>query len=556
MTTSGPASQQVHSGASSADAAATVRDATFDVMRQLGMRRIFGNPGTTEIPFLAGLPDDLEFVMGLHEGSVVSIATGVALVTGAPQFVNLHTAPGLGNAINAIANARDLHAPLVVVVGQQDRKQLSIAPFLSGRALERVAGEYPVWSSLPVRPEDVPAAVARAYWEALAHQGPALVVVPMGDWLQPAGPIPASFPSSVVRPGAVSPAQLGPLAEMLGEASSPAIVTGGGNDSQAGWDATVRLAERLGCPVFHEPFSYRASFPETHPRFAGHLDWRRHVIRETLAAHDAVLVLGTKAFLVYILEEEEPIVTPQTRVAVITSDPDEAHASGCEIAVVGPVASVVDSLVELVPERSNQVDHEARTVTPAAAGPPPAPGEPVSASQVLSFVAERWPADGVLVEESPSSRPELLARFPARAPLGWLSNGNGGLGFGLGGAVGVRMAAPERPVMAIVGDGSAMFGIQALWSAAHYGVGVLMIVMSNGNYGVMDAQARWRNQRVPWTQFPGLDIAGIARGLGCPAARVETFEEMTETLGEALDGLSVRSQPLLVEAVIAQSDWS
>jgi benzoylformate decarboxylase len=534
--------------------AATVRDATFDVMRQLGMTRIFGNPGTTEIPFLVGLPDDLKFVMGLHEGSVVSIATGVALVTGEPQFVNLHTAPGLGNAINAIANARDLHAPLVVVVGQQDRRQLSIAPFLSGRALERVAGEYPVWSSLPVRPQDVPAAVARAYWEALAHQGPALVVVPMGDWLQAADPVAASFPASVVHPGAVSPAQLGPLAELLSQAQSPAIVTGGGNDSQAGWDATVRLAERLRCPVFHEPFSPRASFPETHPQFAGHLEWRRRGIRETLAPYDTVLVLGTKAFLVYILEAEEPIVMPQTRVAVITSDAGEAHVSGCEIAVVGPVATAVEALAGLVSERSGDV-----TVLGAARPAPvgaPAAGEPLTASQVLSFVAERWPADGVLVEESPSSRPELLARFPARAPLGWLSNGNGGLGFGLGGAVGVRMAAPERPVMAVVGDGSAMFGIQALWSAAHYGVGVLMIVMSNGNYGVMDAQAGWQDKRAPWPQFPGLDIAAIARGLGCPAARAQTYEEMTETLGEALVGLATRSRPLLVEVVIAQDNWS
>ncbi|HEY3771537.1 MAG TPA: thiamine pyrophosphate-dependent enzyme [Solirubrobacteraceae bacterium] len=538
------------------ETAATVRDATFDVMRQLGMTRIFGNPGTTEIPFLVGLPDDLKFVMGLHEGSVVSIATGVALVTGEPQFVNLHTAPGLGNAINAIANARDLHAPLVLVVGQQDRAQLSIAPFLSGRALERVAGDYPVWSSLPVRPQDVPAAVARAYWEALAHQGPALVVVPMGDWLQAAAPVAASFPASVVHPGAVSPAQLRPLAELLAQSQSPAIVTGGGNDSQAGWDATVRLAERLGCPVFHEPFSARASFPETHPQFAGHLDWRRRGIRDALAPYDTVLVLGTKAFLVYILEAEEPIVTPQTRVAVITSDSGEAHVSGCEIAVVGPVAPAVEALGGLVSERSGDVPVPVPGAgRPAPVGAPEA-GEPLTASQVLSFVAERWPADGVLVEESPSSRPELLARFPARAPLGWLSNGNGGLGFGLGGAVGVRMAAPERPVMAVVGDGSAMFGIQALWSAAHYGVGVLMIVMSNGNYGVMDAQAGWQDKRAPWPQFPGLDIAAIARGLGCPAARVETYEEMTETLGEALDGLAARSRPLLVEIVIAQDDWS
>src|SRR5580704_4361423 len=144
----------------------TVRDATFDVMRRFGMTTIFGNPGSTEVSFLTDLPDDLEFVLGLHEGAVVGIATGYAIATGEPAFVNLHTAAGLGNAINAITNARDSHVPLVVVVGQQDRRQLSFEPFLTGRALERLAGEYPVWSNLPTRPQDVPGAIARAHHEA------------------------------------------------------------------------------------------------------------------------------------------------------------------------------------------------------------------------------------------------------------------------------------------------------------------------------------------------------------------------------------------------------
>ena len=156
-----------------------VRDATFEVLRRHGLTRIFGNPGTTEIPLLIGLPDDIEFVMGLHEGAVVSMATGYALASGRPQLVNLHTAPGLGNAMNALANARDLRAPLVVLVGQQDRRQLELAPFLTGRALEKMAGEYPVWSKLPVRAQDGPGAIARAYHEAVVGRGPALVVVPM-----------------------------------------------------------------------------------------------------------------------------------------------------------------------------------------------------------------------------------------------------------------------------------------------------------------------------------------------------------------------------------------
>ena len=136
------------------------------------------------------------------------MASGYALARGEPAFVNLHTAAGLGNAINAIANARDCRAPLVIVVGQQDRRQIAFEPFLTGRALERLAGEYPVWRQLPGRAQDVPGAIARAYHEAMAARGPALVVVPMGDWLEPADELAAGAPARILRPQSVAAAQV------------------------------------------------------------------------------------------------------------------------------------------------------------------------------------------------------------------------------------------------------------------------------------------------------------------------------------------------------------
>src|SRR3954463_5014574 len=163
----------------------TVRDATFDVFRRFGMTTIFANPGSTEVSFLTGLPDDLRFVLGLHEGSVVGMASGFALGRGAPAFVLLHTPAGLGNAVSALATARVNRAPLVVVVGQQDRRHLALEPFLTGR-LEGLAGDYPVWVDQPVQATDVPGAVARAAHEAATAHGPAIVIVPQDDWLAPA----------------------------------------------------------------------------------------------------------------------------------------------------------------------------------------------------------------------------------------------------------------------------------------------------------------------------------------------------------------------------------
>ncbi len=316
----------------------TVRDAVFDVLRRCGLTTIFGNPGSTEIPFLTGLPPDIHFVLGLHEGSVVGIATGYAIARGEPALVNLHTAPGLGNAINAIANARDMRAPLVVLVGQQDRRQLAHEPFLTGRALERLAGDYPVWSTLPVRAQDVPGAIARAYNEALSHRGPALVVVPMGDWHEPADEYAAGWPERTLRAAAVAPAEVGELAEMIDRAASPALVVGRG-DGAEGWEAVTALAERLRCPVWQESFARAAGFPQDHPQFAGHLPWRRRLMRETLAPHDLVVVIGTSAFRLYLFDDAGPMVAEGTRVAVLTDDPAEAYRSPCALAVVAPLAA-------------------------------------------------------------------------------------------------------------------------------------------------------------------------------------------------------------------------
>ena len=528
--------------------ARSVRDATFEVMRRHGMTRIFGNPGSTEIPFLVDLPSDLEFVMALHEGSVVSIAIGYALARNEPAFVNLHTTPGLGNAVAAIANARDFHAPLVIVVGQQDRRQLSIEPFLAGRALEQLAGQYPVWASVPVRPQDVPGAIARAYHEAKAAGGPALVVVPMSDWEEPVDELAASSPAVVVRPTGVSVEQLDPLVQLLEAARRPAIVVGAGTDTPEGWRAAAALAERLRCPVWHEPFCGRSGFPQDHPQFAGHLHWRRRLMRETLAPHDLVLVLGTSAFHLYVLEEPEPPVRAGTRVAVITARGEEAHRSPAEVAVVGPVAEVCRALATRAAQRQGPPPERRRA--PAALAPP-GPDEPLRNAHVLDALAARLPRDAVVLEEAPSAKPELLERLPIVTPGGFLSPPNGALGFALSGAIGVRIGAPDRGVVAILGDGAAIFGIQGLWSAAEYDAGIVLIVLANGSYGVMDDQAAARGGRAPWPRFRGVDIAGIARALGCPATRVETHAQLLAVFDEELPALAERTQPILIEVMVS-----
>jgi benzoylformate decarboxylase len=524
-----------------------VRDAAFEVMRRHGLTTIFGNPGSTEIAFLTDLPSDLRFVLGLHEGSVVGMATGYALARGEPAFVNLHTAAGLGNAINAIANARDCRAPLVIVVGQQDRRQIAFEPFLTGRALERIAGEYPVWRQLPARAQDVPGAIARAYHESVSGRGPVLVVVPMGDWLEPADELAAGAPARLLRPHTVDASQVSELAELLAGAEAPALVVGAPEEDD--WDAVVALAERLRCPVFQEPFSRRVGFPQDHELFAGHLPWQRRLMHDALAGYDVVLTVGTNAFRTYIFDEPVALVGPSTTVAVLTAQPAEAHRSPCDLAVVAPVGAACLALVSLVPARG--VGNPPSPVPRPAPLPPPGTGEPLRPGHVLDALAARLPAEALLVEECPSSQPELYQRIPVRIPFGFLSTANGCLGFGLAGSIGLRMGLPDRPVVAVLGDGSTTYAIQALWSAAHYDVGVLLVVLANGRYAVMDSLARRAGGAAAWPAFEAVDIGGLARAFGCPAVRVERHDDLIRVLDEVMPHLASRREPLVLEAVVA-----
>jgi benzoylformate decarboxylase len=527
--------------------APTVREATFDVLRRLGLTRIFSNPGSTEISFLAGLPDDLEFVLGLHEGSVVGMATGYALGRGAPAFALLHTTAGLGNAVSALATARVNRAPLVVMVGQQDRRQLAQEPFLAGR-LQGLAGEYPVSVDQPVRAQDVPGALVRAYHAAATARGPALVIVPMDDWLAPAPEAHEVVgPERLLHAGAAASEAVEELAAWLDDARRPALVVGAGADTQAGWDALVALAEHLACPVFTEAFGARAGFPQDHPLFAGHLSPSRGRLRAMLAGHDAVLAVGAPIFRQYAYEPG-PLVNPGTRLALVTDDDAEAQRSPSQLTIVAEPSAVCRGLVARTEPREGPPPGPFPKPPPLA---PPAPGQPLRAGHVFDVLAQRLPADAILIEESPSSRPELHARVPARAPMGFLSAAMGGLGFALPGTIGVRMALPERPVVAVLGDGSSLYAIQALWSAARYGVGALFLVMANGGYAIMDKLAADTGKPAPWPGFDTIDIAAMARAQGCEAIRIEDHADLLARLDEVLADLAHRDAPLLLEIAVA-----
>jgi benzoylformate decarboxylase len=528
---------------------ATVRDATFDVFRRRGLTTMFANPGSTEVPFLAGLPEDIRFVLGLHETAVVGLASGLAIGSRRPALVLLHTTAGLGTAVSALATARVNRAPLVVVVGQQDRRHLAYEPFLAGR-LAGLAGEYPVSVEQPALAQDVPTAIERAFHSAEAKRGPALVIVPMDDWAAQAADDerePAAAFGPVLRASAVAPEVVDALATFLADASSPALVVGAGADDEGAWAGLVELAERLVAPVYQESFGGRAGFPQDHRLFGGVLPAERGRLRERLAPYDTILVVGAPAF------RQAPYVpgrftAPGTRIAVIGEHEDEVHRSPADLAVVGAPAIVCRELAGRVPQRDAEPPEP---FSPPAPPAPPAAGERLTASHVLAALADRLPRNAVVVEEAPVDRPDIHARLRAREPLGFLSAAQGGLGFAMPAAAGVRMALPDRPVVAVVGDGSAVYGVPVVWSAAHYGIGALFVVLSNERYAVMDRLVeRAHGTSGPWPAFAEVEVATIARGFGCRAERITTHDELLAAMDDVVPTLAGRDEPLVLDVLV------
>jgi benzoylformate decarboxylase len=523
----------------------SVRDVTFEFLRQQGMTTIFGNPGSTELPMLADFPSDFRYVLGLQEASVVGMADGYAQASGKPTLVNLHTAPGVGNAVGAIFNAQANKSPLVITAGNQVRGLMTLQANLTNRDATVVPQPYVKWSYEPPRAEDVPHAIARAtYLSALAPVGPTFVSIPMDDWdVEIDGVDAAHQTTRAVGGGAgASPAAIADLAAALTGASNAVLVIGPDVDASGAWDAGVALAERLGLPVWATPApgGGRIGFPESHPHFRGVLPPAIGPVGETLKEHDLVVVLGSSVFPYY-PNIAGPLLGENTRLIAVTSDPDEASRAPMGDAIVADVKTTLEALLAELGEGS----------APAIEGwpkaPPAEPSDPISAGGAIDALADVWPDGGIVVLEAPSATLAVRNRIRASRPGSYYFGAGGGLGFGLSAAIGVQMAQPDRPVVCIVGEGSAQYAIQAFWSAVAYDVPVTFLVLRNEEYAILKWFASIEQVTgAPGLDLPKLDVAGVAAGYGVETARAGDQADLREKLRAAL----ASPKPSLVEVAV------
>ncbi|WP_315777929.1 MULTISPECIES: thiamine pyrophosphate-binding protein [unclassified Bradyrhizobium] len=531
----------------------TGRSAFLALLKDEGITHLFGNPGTTELPIMHALKDhpDLTYVMAMQESLVVAIADGFSRASGRLVACNVHVAPGLGNAMGALYNAQFTGTPMILTAGQQEQGHGLMEPLLYG-PLVRMAEPLVKWAVEVTRLEDLPRIIRRAAKVATTPPtGPVFISLP-GDILNAEAGIELGRSTRVdarVLPAADA---LQGLAQRILRAQRPVIITG---DEVVKSDALRQAAEfasAIGAPVHQQSAPYGAHFLSEHPCYIGSLSRAQKQVRDLLAPHDLLIVLGADPLRMSVHSEIEPLPEGLPIVQIGLVDWELGKNFGAEIALK---ADVRETLLQLTPllhelggaalqaraqERVAELSSKnwsARRRTLAAQIEAARERTPIDPDYLALQVAEAMPEHGILVDEGLTSARYMTALWPYRDRYNYHGLASGGIGWGLPASVGVSLANPDRPVVCYSGDGSAMYSIQALWTAAHHKLPLSVVIVNNGGYRIIKQRllSFHGDDNYIGMDFadPTVDFAGLAQSLGCEAMRISDPRELNPTLSDA-----------------------
>jgi benzoylformate decarboxylase len=551
-------------------------EAFLEVLAAAGVRHLFGNPGTTELPLNAALTRDNRFryLFGIQEIPILAMADGFAMASGSVGVVNLHTACGLGNAMGMLFNAHIEGTPLVVTAGQQDRRLRLTEPVLEGD-LVRVAQPWTKWSHEIQRAADIPMALRRAIQVASTPPtGPVFLSLPLDIQMETVEGLDLSAPHIPNRHTRPPLEALRQSAQVLAQAKNPAILAGSRVAESGGHAEIVRLAERLGAPIFAEGTTThgRLPAPVDHPLYRGVLPYWGHEIRDRLQEFDVLFVVGMNVLRLYIYGPPENPLPPGVRMIHLDSVPWEIGKNyPVEIALLGDPKAGMDELEQLLAQvltsdaqasaqRRRQTWAERRQAEQAKLRSDldaQRATRPMTPATLMDSLARILPPNVAVVEEAITTHQNLFEKLGVlRDPLGFFAHRGWCLGWGMGCALGVKLAWPDRPVLGLIGDGAGLYGVQALWSAAHHRLPVTFVIANNAQYQILKVcgdvlkMPELRQPDCPGMNLnsPEVDYVGLAKAFGVEAVRVTTPDEVSDVVRVGLAG----DRPLLVDAVITR----
>ena len=543
--------------------------AFLELLKQEGVEILFGNPGTTELPLMDALAieNELRYVLALQEASVIGMADGYAQASGKLAVVNLHVTPGLGNAMGMLYDAQKAGSPILVTAGQHDQDFNTTEPILWAD-LPPIARPLVKWSAEVHRLADLPRLLHRAAKTALAPPtGPVFLSLP-GDILKAEGDIDLLAPTRVAARLRGDPAAVKQAATILAEAKRPLIVAGDAVARSKAHAELIELAELIGAPVYSELVPSTASFPASHPLFRGAMTRMQGPIRKILEQYDVLFSVGGDLFTLSLPSDIEPMPDELTLIHLDTDAWELGKNYPPQVAILGDPKTTLPDISDAVRKamssgargaaRERLDAAKAATLAERAAlkarARELAGQSPVQPLALLNAIGEMLPKDAVVIDETISSGAGIRSLIRSDDPQSFFGLRGGGIGWGLPAALGVKLALPTRPVLALVGDGSAMYTCQALWSAAHERIAAVFVILNNSSYRILKQRlVAQRGLAAQVDRFvgmelddPAIDYVGLARSLGVAAERATTVHDVTDLIAKGLQS----DAPLLIDVPV------
>jgi benzoylformate decarboxylase len=531
--------------------------AFLDLLKQEGVTVMFGNPGTTELPLMDAfaVEHDIRYILGLQEAALMAMADGYAQASGNLAVLNLHVAPGLGNAMGMLYDAMKANAPVLVTAGQQDLEYVVTEPVLTAD-LPALARPFVKWAAEVHRVEDLPRYVHRAVKTALAPPtGPVFLSLP-GDILKSDADIDLLEPTRVAPRVRGDADAVAAAAELLAKAERPLIIAGDAVAQSRAHKELAALAEMIGAPVYVEFIPNTASFPASHPLYRGSMTRSQAGVRDVLDKHDVLFSVGGDLFTWSLTSNVDPWPKGLQLIHLDTDPWQIGKNYPAQVAILGDPKATLPDITAGVSARMTasaksaasarlksttetiKKDREVfRAKARALAGK-----TPVQPLALLEAIGAMLPKDAVVIEEILSSAPGARSLINSEDAQSFYGLRGGGIGWGLPAAIGVKVALPDRPVVALVGDGSAMYTIQALWTAARYRLPIVWVIFNNTSYRILKQRlVMLRGLAEQADNFvgmelndPAIDFVGLAHALGIDAHRAKTVHDATDLIGKAL----------------------
>jgi benzoylformate decarboxylase len=548
----------------------TGRSAFLALLKDEGITHLFGNPGTTELPIMHALKEhpDLTYVMAMQESLVVAIADGFSRASGRLVACNVHVAPGLGNAMGSLYNAKFTGTPMILTAGQQEQGHGLTEPVLYD-PLVRIAEPLVKWAVEVTRLEDLPRIVRRAAKVAMTPPtGPVFISLP-GDILNSEAGLELGRATRIdtrVRP---SDESLDAVVQRILKAERPVIVVGDEIVKSDALNEAAAFAETLGCPAWQQTAPYGAHFLSESPCFMGALPRVQPQVREILIPHDLMIVLGSDPLRMSVYSEIDPLPAGLPMVQVGLVDWDLAKNYPAEIALKADVRETLRALIPALKAAGGAaLEARARHGIAALASKnwtarramlvdqiaTKKDSSPIDPDWLTLQVVEAMPPNAILVDEGLTSSRYMSALRPHRDRYGYHGLASGGIGWGLPASVGVSLANPDRPVVCYSGDGSAMYSIQALWTAAHHKLPLTVVIVNNGGYRIIKQRllAFHKDDHFVGMDFvdPPVDFCGLAKALGLEAIRITEAGQVASTLKSAFARPSAKLIEVMVDGSV------